>query len=192
MPTLQDSGAGQQRVEFAEFVEGSAFARGVGQAKVSDFAGQPLRPMVDLAAEHDSRADIGADMNQDEGLFCLGGAAVALAHGGEVDIVFHDHQAVDDPAQLRGEWNRAPVFQGADGKHQALIHVSDSRDTDHQGQQLFPLLTVLAQQAPDFFSDEDANCVWGCLSLGKRNGVGVHFLPIQVREQEGKAIRGKL
>ena len=56
--------------------------------------------MVDLAPQNDPRAHIGADVNQDECLFCLRRAAVSLALGGQVGIVFNDDQAFYDFVQL--------------------------------------------------------------------------------------------
>ena len=161
-----------------------AAARSIGQAKVSDLAGGPLGTVVDLATQYDACADIRADMDQDECFLCLRGTAVALALRGEVGIVLNDDQAVDDFAQLGTQWNGTPVFQGADGQHDALIHIGDGRHTHHHGEQLLALLPVLAQQAPYFLADKDANGVWGCFPVGKRYFVGIEFAAVQIGEQE--------
>ena len=52
--------------------------------------------MINLAAQDDPGAYIGADVDQDEGLFSLRGAAIALALSGQVGIVFNNDQAVYD------------------------------------------------------------------------------------------------
>ena len=148
--------------------------------------------MVDLAAQDDPRAHIRADVNQDEGLFCLRGAAVSFALSGQVGIVFNDDQAVYDSVQLGAQRDGTPVFQGADRQHDAFIYVGDGRYTHYQREQLLPLLPVLAQQPPHFFPDVDTNGVGGCFPVCQRDYLGVEFTPIQVRKQERKAVGGNL
>ncbi len=100
--------------------------------------------MVDLAAEDDAGANIGADVNQDECFLCLGGAAISLSLGGQVDIVLNNDQTVYDLTQLGAQGDGTPVFQSADRQNDALVHIRNGRDADHQREQLFPLLPVLA------------------------------------------------
>ena len=184
--------AGQHRFELTKLMQGGPSARSIRQTEVTDFTRGPLRPVVDLAPQDDARAHIGADVNQDEGFLCLRGAAISLSLGGQVGIVLNNDQAVYDPAQLGAQRHGTPVFQSADRQHDALVHIGNGGHAHHQREQLFPLLPVLAQQAPHFFADVDTNGVGGCFPVGQRDFLGVKFTPVQVRQQERKAVGGNL
>ena len=131
-------------------------------------------------------------MNQDEGFFALRGAAITLALGGQVGVVFNDDQAIDDAAELGAQRDGAPILQSADRQHDAFIHVGDGRHPHHHRQQLFPFLLVFAQQAAHFFTDVNADGLGGCFAIGQRDFLGVEFMPVQVRKQERDAVCGNL
>ncbi len=96
--------------------------------------------MVDLAAQDDACANIGADVDQDECFLCLRGTAIALALRRQVGIVLNNDQAVYDLIQIFAQRNGTPVFQGADRQHDAFIHVRNGRHSHDEREQLFPLL----------------------------------------------------
>jgi hypothetical protein len=148
--------------------------------------------MINLAAQDDPRAYIWADVDQDERLFSLRGAAVALALSRQVGIVFNNDQTVYDLVEFCAQRDRTPVFQSADRQDDAIIHIRNGGHSDHQGEQLVPLLFVLAQQAPHFFANVDTNGVGGCFAVCQRDFLCVQFRPVQVRKQERDAVCGDL
>src|SRR5579859_1194573 len=79
IPASENSFAGEHSFKFAEFMQCRVPARDIGKPQVGDLACGPLGAMMDASAKDNAGADIGADIDGDEGLLKLRRAAKALS-----------------------------------------------------------------------------------------------------------------